>query len=137
MDCVESCGYNNLSLSRVVARVFFLKSTPVMCSTHASLRGKDSRELPVKSSFLCSCLESSRILSPSHTTLTNKSHMKYMVHNIEHNSNQIWHKIKANKNLVVNYNFTISFFGYSVTKPLKQTLDLNMSLGTVVKLTHT
>ena len=28
MDCVEDCGYNNLSLSRVVARVFSLKSTP-------------------------------------------------------------------------------------------------------------
>ena len=28
MDCVENCGYNNLSLSRVMARVFSLKSTP-------------------------------------------------------------------------------------------------------------
>ena len=28
MDCVENCGYNNLSLSRVVVRVFSLKSTP-------------------------------------------------------------------------------------------------------------
>ena len=28
MDCVENYGYNNLSLSRVVARVFSLKSTP-------------------------------------------------------------------------------------------------------------
>ena len=27
MDCVENCGYDNLSLSRVVARVFSLKST--------------------------------------------------------------------------------------------------------------
>ena len=32
--------------------------------------------------------------------------MKYRVHKIEHNYNQIWHKIKANKNVVVNYNFT-------------------------------
>ena len=74
MDCVESCGYNNLSLSRVVARVFFLKSTPVMCSTHASLRGKDSRELPVKSSFLCNCLESSHTLSLSHNPYKKISH---------------------------------------------------------------
>ena len=36
-------------------------------------------------------------LSLSHTTLTNKSHMKYRVHSIEHNYNQIWHGIKANK----------------------------------------
>ena len=28
MDCIENCGYNNLSLSRVMARVFSLKSTP-------------------------------------------------------------------------------------------------------------
>ena len=28
MDCVENCGYNNLSHSRVVARVFSLKRTP-------------------------------------------------------------------------------------------------------------
>ena len=28
MDCVENCEYNNLSLSRVMVRVFSLKSTP-------------------------------------------------------------------------------------------------------------
>ena len=27
MDGVENCGYNTLSLSKVVARVFFLKNT--------------------------------------------------------------------------------------------------------------
>ena len=63
--------------------------------------------------------------------------MKYKVHKIEQNYNQIWHGIKANKNIVVNYNFTISLFGYSITKPLKQTLDLNVSLETMAKLTHT
>ena len=44
---------------------------------------------------------------------------------------------KLTKHNVVNNNFTISPFGYSVTKPLKQTLDLNVSLGTKAKLTHT
>ena len=34
-------------------------------------------------------------------------------------------ELKLTKYIVVNYNFTISPFGYSVTKPLKQTLDLN------------
>ena len=29
MDCVEDCGYNNLLLSKVVVRVFSLKSTPL------------------------------------------------------------------------------------------------------------
>ena len=46
-------------------------------------------------------------LSFSHTILTNKTHMKYRVQKIEHNYNQIWHKIKTNKNIVVNYKFTI------------------------------
>ena len=46
-------------------------------------------------------------------------------------------ELKPTKHIVVNYNFTISPFGYSVTKPLKQTLDLNVSLGIVAKLTHT
>ena len=46
-------------------------------------------------------------------------------------------KLKPTKHMVVNYNFTISPFGYSVTKPLTQTLDLNVSLGIVTKLTHT
>ena len=44
---------------------------------------------------------------------------------------------KLTKHNVVNNNFTTSPFGYSVTKPLKQTLDLNVSLGTKAKLTHT
>ena len=63
--------------------------------------------------------------------------MKFKVHKIEQNYNQIWHGIKANKNIIVNYNFTISSFVYSVTKSLKYTLDINMSLRTVAKLTHT
>ena len=29
MDCEEDCGYDNLSLSRVMARVFSLKNTPL------------------------------------------------------------------------------------------------------------
>ena len=46
-------------------------------------------------------------------------------------------ELKPTKHIVVNYNFTISHFSYSVTKPLKQTLDLKVSLGIVAKLTHT
>ena len=110
---------------------------PVMCRAHASLHRKLTRELPTKTTLVFNCLECSCTLSLSHTILTNKSHMKYRVHKIEHNYNQIWHKIKANKNIIVNYNFIISPFGYSVTKPLKYTLDLNVSLGIVAKLTHT
>ena len=78
---------------------------PVMCRAHASLRGKLTRELPTKTALVFNSLESSHSLSLSHITLTNKSHMKYRVHKIEQNYNQIWHGIKANKNIVVNYNF--------------------------------
>ena len=46
-------------------------------------------------------------------------------------------KLKPTKHIVVNYQFTISPFDYSMTKPLKQTLDLNVSLETMTKLTHT
>ena len=67
---------------------------PVMCWAHASLRGKASRKLPTITSYSSLCLESSHSLS--HKTLIMKSHMKYMVHKIEHNYNQIWHGIKAN-----------------------------------------
>ena len=76
---------------------------PVMCRVDALLRGKLTRELLAKTTLVFNCLESSHILSFTHTTLTNKFHMKYRVHNIEQNYNQIWHKIKANKNIVVNY----------------------------------
>ena len=96
----------------------------VMCRAHASLHGKASHELPMKTSCSSLCLEFSHFLS--HTTLTKKSHIKYRVH-----------KIEQNYKIVVNHNFTISPFSYFMTKPLKQTLDLNMSLGIVAKLTHT
>ena len=33
--------------------------------------------------------------------------MKYRVHKIEQNYNEIWHGIKANKDIVVNYNFIV------------------------------
>ena len=53
-----------------------------------------SCELPTKTSRSSLCLESSHSLS--HTTLIKKSHIKYRVHKIEQNYNQIWHGIKAN-----------------------------------------
>ena len=67
---------------------------PVICRAHASLREKPTRELPAKTALVFNCLKSSHSLS--HTTLTNKSHIKYTVHKIKQNYNQIWHGIKAN-----------------------------------------
>ena len=37
-------------------------------------------------------------------------------------------ELETTKYIIINYNFTISPFGYPVIKPLKQTLDLNVSL---------
>ena len=50
----------------------------VMCKAHASLRGMLSLELPARI-FWLQLLESSHTLSLYHTTLTIKSHNKYMV----------------------------------------------------------
>ena len=110
---------------------------PVMCRAHALLRGMLTRELSAKTLHSSICLESSHTLSLSHTTLTNKSHMKYRVQKIKQNCNQIWHGIKANRT----HSCKLQFYNLSVwlfrDKSLKQTLDLNVSLETVAKLTHT
>ena len=74
----------------------------VMCKTHASLR-KDAysratcENTLVFNALSLHTLSLSLSLSHTHTTLTNKSHMKLRVQKIEHNYNQIWHRIKANK----------------------------------------
>ena len=68
---------------------------PVMCWAHASLRGIATRELPAKTSLVFNLLWVFT-LSFTHTTLTKKSHIKYRVHMIKQNYNQIWHGIKAN-----------------------------------------
>ena len=72
------------------------------CITSRKAYSRDTRE----NSFSLQLALSLHIHSLPHTTLTNKSHNKYKVQKIEHNYNQIWHEIKANKNIVVNYNFT-------------------------------
>ena len=63
--------------------------------------------------------------------------MKYRVHNIEHNYNQIWYEIKSNKihscKLQL-YNLPLWLFR---DKTHKTESRLNVSLGTMVKLTHT
>ena len=88
----------------------------VMCRAHASLRGKASHELPMKTSCSSLCLEFSHFLS--HTTLTKKSHIKYRVH-----------KIEQNYKIVVNHNFTISPFGYFVTKHPKTNSRFKCEFG--------
>ena len=67
----------------------------VMCRAYASFRRMLSYELPAKTLQSSICL-SLHILSLTHN-LTIKSHNKYKIQKIEHNYNQIWHEIKANK----------------------------------------
>ena len=54
-------------------------------------------------------------LSLSHTTLTNKSHMKYRVQKIEQNYNQIWHRIKANKT----HSYKLQLYNWKLENVLK------------------
>ena len=88
--------------------------------------------------FSLQCLESLHSLSFSHTQplqinpIWNTRHKRLNKITIKFGT-----ELKPTKQIVVNYNFTISPFGYFITKLLKQTLDLNMSLGTLAKLTHT
>ena len=82
----------------------------VLCKTHVSLRGKLTHELPAKTASVFNLSwVFTHTLSHTHTTLTNKTHMKYRIKKIEQNYNQIWYGIKANKNIIVNYNFTVSY----------------------------
>ena len=85
--------YETLEKTNCLHPVLTLR-IPVMCKTHASLRGKLTHEIPAKTLQFSICL-SLQSLSLSHTTFTNKSLNKYRLHKIEHNYNQIWHGIKA------------------------------------------
>ena len=72
----------------------------VMCKTHASLRKDAYSRATCENTLVFNALSLHTLslsLSHTHTTLTNKSHMKLRVQKIEHNYNQIWHGIKANK----------------------------------------
>ena len=112
-----------------------------MCWAHASLCRKLTRGLPTKTALVFNCLKSSHTLSHTHTIVTNKSHIKYRVHKIKHNYNQIWHEIKANHKIVVNYNFTVNkevILSYSslecnVTTHLKLKLVADIKLRKEVK----
>ena len=107
----------------------------VMCRAHASFHRMLSRELSAKT------LQSSICLSRHTLSLTQPVQLNPTINTRYKRLNKITIKfgteLKPTKHIVVNYNFTISPFGYSVTKPLKQTLDLNVSLGTMAKITHT
>ena len=100
----EGLTHETLAKTRCLHPVLTLR-IPIMCRAHASLLGKLPRELPTKTASVFN-LPWVFTLSLSHTTFTNESNMKYRVQKIEQNYNQIWHEIKANKSIVVNYNFT-------------------------------
>ena len=62
---------------------------PVMCRAHASLHGMLTHELLTKTLQSSMPWVFTHSLSHTHTSLTNKSHMKYRIQKIEHNYNQI------------------------------------------------
>ena len=99
-ECFASVSQEGLT-RKLIAKHNYLHPVltlriPVMCRAHASFHEMLSHELPTKTLQSLICL-SLHILSLSHTTLTNKSHNKYRIQKIEHNYNQIWYGIKANK----------------------------------------
>ena len=103
---------------------------PVICKAHASFREMLSRELSVKplqslvAWVFTHSLSNTQALQWNPTINTGYK----ILNNITIKFGTEYRPTKHN---------TISPFGYSMTKPLKQTLDLNMSLGTKEKLTHT
>ena len=112
---------------------------PVMCRAYALLCRMLSCEIPAKTSSVFNSFSfhthtlSLSITQPLQSNPTiNTRHKRLNKITIKFDT-----ELKLTKHIVVNHNFTISAFSYFVTKPLKQTLDLNVSLGTMEKLTHT
>ena len=109
---------------------------PVMRRAYASFRKMLSRELPAKIFSLLFSWVFTLSLS-----LTQPLQVNSTINTRYKRLNKITIKfdkeLKPTKQIVVNYNFTIFPLSYSMTKPLKQTLVLYVSLWTVAKLTHT
>ena len=109
---------------------------PVICKAHASFRGMFSRKLPARS--LQSSVAWVFTLSLSNTQPLQWNPTINIGYKILNNITiKFGMEYKPTKHNVVNNNFTVSPFSYSVTKLLKWTLDLNVSLGTKAKLIHT
>ena len=88
---------------------------PIMCRAHASLRGMLSRELPVKTSSIFNRL----ILHTFSLSITLPLQLNPTINTGYKRLNKVTIKfgteLKPTKHIVVNYNFTISLSGYSVT----------------------
>ena len=134
-DCLAGRPYPRATRETQLSQSILTLHILVMCKAHASFHGMFSRELPAKT------LQSSICLSLHSFSLSQPLQLNPTINTGQKRLNQITVKfgteLKPTKHIVVNYNFTIPLFGYSVTKPLKQTLDLNVSLGTMAKITHT
>ena len=100
---------------------------PVMCSAHASFRGMLSHEIPAKTlqSSICLSLHThTHALSLSLSlslSLTQPLQLNPTINTRYKKLNKITIKfdteLKPTKHIVVNYNFTISPFDYSVQEP--------------------
>ena len=156
-ECFAERPYLRATRETQLSPFVLILRISVMCRAHASFRGLLSHELPVKTLQSSICL-SLHTHTHTHSLSLSLSHAHTLTHSLSHTHttplqlnptinigykrlNKITIKfgteLKPTKHIVVNYNFIISPFGYSMTKHLKQTLDLNVSLGTVAKLTHT
>ena len=135
-ECLEGRPYPRATRKTQLSPSVLTLRIPVICKAHASFHEMLSHELSAKTllaSIAWVFTHSLFITQPLQLNPTTNTGYKRL--------NKITIKfgteLKPTKHTVVNYNFTISPFGYSMTKPLKQILDLNVSLRTVAKLTHT
>ena len=134
-ECLAGRPYPQVTHKTQLSPSVLTLRIPIMCRAHASFAGclvaSYRRKL-----FYLQLLESSHsfsIIQPLQLNPTiNTGYKKLNKITIKFDM-----ELKPTKHIVVNYNFSISPVGYSMTKPLKQTLDLNVSLGAVAKLTHT
>ena len=96
---------------------------PVMCRAYASFHGMLSHKLLAKTLQSSICLSLHTLSLPLTQPLQLNSTINTGYKRLNKITIKFGTKLKPTKQIVVNYNFTISLFGYSVTKPLKQTLD--------------
>ena len=134
--CFAGRPYPRATRETQLSRSVLTLRIPIMCRAHASFRRMLSRNLPAKTLLSLIAWVFTHSLS-----ITQPLQLNPTINTGYKRLNKITIKfgteLKPTKHIIVNYNFTISPFGYFVTKPLKQTLDLNESLGIRAKLTHT
>ena len=114
-ECFAERPYPRATRETQLSPFVLILRISVMCRAHASFRGMLSRELPVKT------LQYSICLSLHTHTHTQPLQLNPTINTGYKRLNKITIKfgteLKPTKHIIVNYNFIISPFGYSMTNP--------------------